>query len=533
MTNVRKVLAWILIFFTFVLMITPLYAKAECGTLGAAPNEFLIRFQENNSIRNQKPISNLIENLGKNSKLIFESEKQFSKGKVSQLKKMPPNLIVTELDPRDLKTLKSDSRVKSIQKNCLVDLNSLPNDPSLSSQWGIDLIKLQNAWGIETGKSNVVVSVVDSGIDYNHEDLNANMWINPVELGGTPNFDDDGNGCIDDIYGCDFADRDGDPKPGFTVNASHGTHVAGIVAAKGNNSIGISGTAWNVKIMAVKGFSDFSKYAKLSDLLAGVYYSVTNGADIINASWGSAFPPDQAEIDAFQFALDNGVLPIVAAGNDGIDSFQTTPAGIPGVFTVGSVGRSLQLSSFSNYGEAVNMLAPGGDSAMSGGVDEYIFSTLPMNDGKYGPSRGTSMAAPFVAGVAALIKSLNPSLNPRDIMEILVRSGSPLAVRNNDTQSTNASYPLLDAGEALRMAQTWIPTNDNSCFGSTCGQSIPGPVSPQIPTIKAPNSSNSGCSMQAQSQGSLPNTLDSNVFNLICLLFLISPLIILIFRKKS
>jgi subtilisin family serine protease len=203
--------------------------------------------------------------------------------------------------------------------------------------------------------------------------------------------------------------------PGSGSNASHGTHVAGIAAASGNNGVGISGAAWNAKIMAIKGFPDFGQYAKISDLLSGIYYAVNNGAHIINASWGSSYEPGQAEIDAFQFALDNNVIPIVAAGNEALVAQFTTPAGIPGVFTVGSINSSIELSQFSNYGNAVDILAPGGDSTYGGwGSEEYILSTYPTDVGGYGLLKGTSMAAPYVSGVAALIKSVNMELSARD-----------------------------------------------------------------------------------------------------------------------
>ncbi len=503
--------------------------SGECGTLGYSEGEYLIRFQEDIDSQGQSvKAMNSLSKLSQNFKLIHQPRRN-QKGslKTSNFSALP-SLALVEANESSITQIKKANGVLSVQRNCLVQLGQIPNDPQLVSQWAIGNMNLPKAWEVTTGSEEVIIAVIDSGIDIDHEDLHQNIWMNQNEVGGIDGFDDDNNGCIDDIYGCDTAENDGDPRPGQGSNAAHGTHVAGIAAARGNNGKGISGASWNSKIMAIKGFPDFGQYARISDLLDGVYYAVNNGAHIINASWGSGYQPGQAEIDAFQYALDNNVLPIVAAGNEALVAQFTTPAGIPGVFTVGSINSSDELSQFSNYGSAVDILAPGGDSAYgSYGREEFILSTYPEDIGGYGLLKGTSMAAPFVAGVAALVKSMNMDLSARDIMQILVESATLKTVIENNLTRTEKVYPIIDAEKAVLLARSWTPTQDTSCYGITCGQSLPPASDPNISDIYYQNQKGSGCSMQAMSP-----TADAS-FNWLLYFFLLMPLgILTLFRKK-
>ncbi|HCO95094.1 MAG TPA: hypothetical protein DIU00_14270, partial [Phycisphaerales bacterium] len=212
-------------------------------------------------------------------------------------------------------------------------LFAVPNDPNFPDLWGLDNtgqtggtedadIDAPEAWDITTGSSDIVVAVIDTGIDYQHPDLAANMWVNTAEQLGTPGVDDDENGYIDDIYGYDFAgtsaarsnDGKSDPKDALY----HGTHIAGIIGAVGNNGLGVTGVCWNVKMMALKIFADdFNTVPEVfaSDAIIAIQYAIDNGADIINASWGGEYD-SQTLKEAIEKAGNAGVLFVAAAGID-------------------------------------------------------------------------------------------------------------------------------------------------------------------------------------------------------------------------
>ncbi|MCB0393615.1 MAG: S8 family serine peptidase [Bdellovibrionales bacterium] len=363
---------------------------------------------------------------------------------------VPASILSVESEDLDVHSLSQDARVSYVENDCKMDLLAVPNDPRYSSQWGHQQISSESGWDIQTGDAKIIVAISDTGVDYNHPDLKDNMWKNMDELNGTPGVDDDGNGCVDDIYGCDLANNDGDPRPG----GEHGTHVAGIVGAVGNNGVGVSGVAWKVRLQASKGFRDGQNSAALSELLASVYYAADNGARVVNCSWGGESTPPQSTKDAFQYAVDKGVVPVVAAGNSTKNASGFSPAGISFVLTVGATGSSNQLATFSNFGSGVDVIAPGGDvqrANIPGSKSEGILSTLPNN--QYGELPGTSMASPQVAGLAALVLSRNPNLSVQEVMDIIKNSGDPTDVQASDAGRTAYRYPLINVRKALEMTQ--------------------------------------------------------------------------------
>lgn len=329
----------------------------------------------------------------------------------------------------------SQPDVEYVEPNYIVRKTALPNDPSFGNQWGLRNtgqnvngssgtvgadIKATTAWDKHTGDGSVVVAVVDTGIDYNHPDLAANIWANPGEIAGN-GIDDDGNGRVDDIRGWDFANNDADPMDDDVDG--HGTHVAGIIGAVGNNAAGVSGVNWRVKLMPLKvlradGFGD------LASIVAAIDYAIAKGVAIINASYafdcGAA--PSLTEREAFDRARAAGILVTLAAGNDACDNDQTPtyPASyaLNNLLSVGASDQFDQRAIFtrggaSNYGaQSVHLFAPG----------KNVYSTIRVSLGSYGFEHGTSMAAPHVAGAAALLKSWRPGLSLFQIREILLKS---------------------------------------------------------------------------------------------------------------
>jgi len=251
------------------------------------------------------------------------------------------------------------------EKHALRYKNSESNDLLFGDQWGMTMIQAPEAWDITTGDNEVVVAVIDTGVDYNHPDLAENIWSNTAELKGSAGVDDDDNGYVDDIHGWDFAGNgtgeDNDPLG----DAGHGTHVAGIIAAGGNNGIGVAGVCWNLKIMPAKIQADNATSMDTWDIIQGMEYAMENGARIINCSYGG---PEfvQSEKEMFSLLGDQGILAVCAAGNDGdnIDRLFSNnyPAeyDLDNILAVASNADNGEFFSGSNYGEnSVDVMAPG------------------------------------------------------------------------------------------------------------------------------------------------------------------------------
>ncbi len=326
-----------------------------------------------------------------------------------------------------------------IQNDCKVSfLRTVPNsDPFLSFQnWYFNSLN-QNPSSILIPLRDIVVAVSDTGVDIDHIDLKKNLWTNSAELNGFPNIDDDHNGYIDDIYGYDFGDNDSNPKPTTKdsfIDYDHGTHVAGLIAARSFNNEGVSSISLNsIKIMSLKGFKSNAP-SSISDLLKTIYYAVDNGANIINASWGTEKLPEAAEIAAVNYATQNGVVIVASAGNDRIPASWFTPGAIKSVVTVASVNSSNQLSTFSNYGSSIDFISPGGD-----GPERSSESLLSLGLGSsYLQLKGTSMAAPLIAGLIGSLMSQSKSLTAFQALHVLKESGDNFILQpylqNNDSR---------------------------------------------------------------------------------------------------
>lgn len=304
-----------------------------------------------------------------------------------------------------------------------------PNDERFREQWGLRNtgqpvnghpggkagvdIDAGGAWAHGLGNTDVVVAVIDSGIDLTHEDLAGNLWVNEAEAPGN-GIDDDGNGVIDDVHGYDAIANSGNPAD----DLGHGTHVAGIIGAVGDNDRGITGVNWSTRIMALR-FLGETGGGTTSDAIACIDYIMMmneRGANVrvVNCSWGSTEKSAALE-EAIDRAVRSGILFVCAAGNDAIDSdamphYPSSYAN-QGVLSVAAMSSNESLAPFSNYGaRSVDIAAPGVD----------ILSTLP--NGGYGYASGTSMAAPFVTGLAALVAGSEREV-PLEIVRARVLDG--------------------------------------------------------------------------------------------------------------
>lgn len=333
----------------------------------------------------------------------------------------------------------ADPAVEYCEPDYIVEAAFTPNDPYFASRgswgqdfddlWGVKKIEAPTAWDTTRG-AGVTVAVVDSGIDYTHPDIAENMWTNPGEI---PNngIDDDGNGYVDDVYGWNFASNTSDPMD----DMFHGTHVAGTIAATGNNGIGVIGVAFESRVMAVKALDRYG-YGANSDLAQAIVYAVDNGADVINASWGSS-GSSQLISDAIAYAHAHGVVFVAAAGNDKMDTAGFFPANDPNAITVAATTHLDEQASFSDFGLKLDVAAPGGGdgpppkdsklpmysvlSLLSSAADPSFSSFLRQValGTAYARLAGTSMAAPHVAGTAALLLAAHPDWSVEQIRQAL------------------------------------------------------------------------------------------------------------------
>ncbi len=291
-----------------------------------------------------------------------------------------------------------------------------PNDPSLNKQYAVNNIELTNAWDITTGSNQVIVAVIDSGIDSTHEDLKNNIWMNPFEIASN-GIDDDNNGYIDDISGWNFQDSNNDTSDYM----GHGNIVAGVIAAEGNNGFGIAGVSWNAKLMPLRIHQ--KENPDENQLAAAIRYAVDNGAQIINGSLaGRTY--SQKVFDALSYANEKGVLYVGSAGNYGTDNDATPvyPASyeLPNVISVAATDENDDLAAFqfgssSCYGEStVHVAAPGKDIYSTGTLSAI------STESTYSTNSGTSLSAPQVSGLAALLLSQDINRKASDLKRIIL-----------------------------------------------------------------------------------------------------------------
>ncbi len=418
--------------------------------LNAVPGEILVRFRpQSNGKRLGRQM--LATKTGRQIPMTIKA--------VHPVFEIVEGLRVAQVDSADtsnaIEALRARTDVVYAEPNLIRKASVVPNDPRYSEMWGLNNtgqratfggnpgtpgndIRAEQAWNITTGSRSVVVGVVDSGIDINHEDLKDNIWVNPGEVAGN-GIDDDGNGFVDDINGWDFAHNDASvfdyTEPTYPPSASytgdlddHGTHVAGTIGATGNNAKGVAGVNWQVSVMSLKFLTEEAGVGSSAHLLNALAYAKamrqlwessggTKGANIrvLNNSYGG-FGFSQAELDAIRALSDAGILFVVSAGNEASfnDLFPVYPSNYisPNLISVAASGGGGTKAFFSNWGPAtVNVTAPG----------EYILSTTPKNT--YDFANGTSMAAPHVSGTAALVCAQSPSISMQKLRTVMMYSG--------------------------------------------------------------------------------------------------------------
>ncbi|MEA2518149.1 MAG: large repetitive protein, partial [Chloroflexota bacterium] len=382
-------------------------------------------------------------------------------------------------------SLGAQQGVESVELDCIVKLDQVPNDPSFGQQWalantgqtdgtpGAD-IRAVGGWAVRNSAANVTAAIIDTGMQLNHPDLAANLWRNVDEIAGN-HVDDDHNGYVDDVHGWDFVNDDAVPDD----DNGHGTHVAGTLGAVGNNGIGVSGVAWSVRLMPVKAF-DANGSGNLSAIIAALDYAVDNGARVSNHSYsGTDFV--RAEYDAFAAAGARGHLAIAAAGNEGLNSDESPsyPGAfrLPGVVTVAATTDTDDLADFSNFGlRSVQVGAPGTN----------ILSTYPGST--YARLDGTSMATPHVTGVAALVAAQHPTWTGSQIRDRILGTTRAVAGLSGVTWTGG----VVDAAAALSGGPAVLPppappATPHALATEIDAAQVPPPVAaPTAPTFRTP-----------------------------------------------
>ena len=443
-------------------------SATPAGTAGPSyvPGELLLKFRANTSPQAR---ASSMTSLGAEARAVFGSGAEHW---------LLGNGVAVE---QALEVLRADPNVEYAEPNYYVHATVVPNDPRFPELWGLRNIGQTGgtpgadidavmAWDISTGSPGVVVGDIDTGCDYNHPDLAANIWTNPGEIPGN-GIDDDGNGFVDDVHGYDFANNDGDPYD----DAGHGTHTAGTIAAVGGNGIGVVGVGWSTKIMCLK-FLDASGSGTYAAATAAVDYATQMGVALTNNSWGGS-GYSQTLYDAVARANAAGIAFVASAGNNGTDNdvmpFYPTNFDLANVISVAATDSSDAKASFSDWGATtVDLAAPGVD----------ILSTVPGSS--YGWSSGTSMAAPHVSGTLALMKAVAPGI-PLDQMKIRLLGAVDLAPsmagRCVSNGRLNAFLTIADPDDtppapitdlatvepgSNTMGLTWTATGDDGAVGT-------------------------------------------------------------------
>lgn len=355
--------------------------------------------------------------------------------------------------------LEAKEEIEYAEPNYIVHPTNTPTDSFFGSSnswgqgyddlWGLKKIESEAAWDHTTGSNNIIVAVIDTGYDYTHKDIKDNAWNNTAEINGQPNVDDDGNGYVDDKYGYDFKNNDGDPFDFGDDDGGHGSHVSGTIAGVANNGTGVAGAAWNAKIMGVKFLGTGG--GRITGAINAIDYAVNNGAKILNNSWGGN-GYSQALQDKINWAVnERGAIFIAAAGNEDQDTANTLPGGMNNVISIGATDINDAKASFSNWGQKVDLSAPGVGILSVRGMTVTYCNSYPCPGVDWTVLQGTSMAAPHVSGIAVLMRAIDPTLTQAEIEARLIQTADPI--------NQVAGKPIGPRLNARKAVESLIPEN--------------------------------------------------------------------------
>lgn len=350
----------------------------------------------------------------------------------------------------------SNPSIEYARPNYIAKIAVVPNDPYYSSSgswgqsfddlYGLHIIDAAESWDINTGAQNIIVAVIDSGLDYNHPDIQGNVWLNQADpINGV---DDDNNGYVDDYRGWSFPYNNNDVMD----RHGHGSHVSGIIASKGNNVLGVTGIMWNSKIMSIKGFYD-NGGGNTAALANAIIYAADNGADVLNNSWVCTEPGLFHDIVLYAYNL--GCVVVFAAGNDNANVMYYSPVDMDEeVIVVAATDYNDQRADFSNWGDTIDVSAPGVDILSLRAVAGTYYPTWCAIAGtNYLVLSGTSMACPYVAGLAALLLSYQPNITREMISYFITQSADDIGSPGWDQYT---GYGRINAYNALMLASSVI-----------------------------------------------------------------------------
>ena len=399
----------------------------------AMPGEFLIKVSDKKAFHNALSAG------------LFSSEKMQTVSKKQNIFLVKRNIL--EKSDFAISSLSKTPGVALVEPNYIYRINKLPDDPQFEDLWGLKNqaknggregidVGAEAAWDIQTGSENVVIAVIDTGLDYTHPDIAANAWTNQAEAEGQAGVDDDGNGYVDDIHGYDFVNEDGDPMD----DHGHGTHVSGTIGAKGNDGKGIVGVNWDVRIVGVK-FLSAGGSGTLANAVRAIDYATATGARVQSNSWGGGGYSELLK-ESIERANAKDILFVAAAGNESNnnDAAPTYPCtyDVANVLSVAAIDNSGALAYFSNYGRTkVHVAAPG----------VAVTSSVPKDteESGYATWSGTSMATPHVSGIAGLLLAQDATLSAAALKEKIIASSRTLGTLRNKVVSAgvaNAYYAL-------------------------------------------------------------------------------------------
>ena len=401
---------------TFIATLSLTIAAQAGSPAESVPGEYIVRLKKQTI--NVNSTQRISQKLG-----------AFVKSTIPSLNIVVVKMPVVQTTDSVIKTLNQNSIVEFSEPNYIYRANKTPNDPMYGQLWGMKNIgqadsdgqvgvagvdiDAEAAWEITTGNKNTLVAIIDTGIDYNHPDIKANIWTNAAEANGTVGVDDDGNGVIDDIHGYNAITNSGDPMD----DHGHGTHCAGTIGGNGNDGVGVAGVNWEANIMGVK-FLDADGSGSLEGAVKAIAYANKMGAKVMSNSWGGG-GFSQALFDVIAETNTSGALFIAAAGNDYTNN-DTSPAypasyQVENIISVAAVDNKGLKAGFSNYGKkTVHLGAPG-------------VNILSSTGGAYDSWSGTSMATPHVSGVAALVWGHETNLTAKEVKARLLTTARPLA----------------------------------------------------------------------------------------------------------